>query len=59
MHPYLLETFAHDRVAAMHHSAGARSGQHPRQRIGRMLVTVGQRLIGDGTTGGHSTPLGR
>jgi hypothetical protein len=47
MHPYLLETFAHDRAAAIAHSAGARSSKHPRQRIGWMLVTVGLRLIGD------------
>jgi hypothetical protein len=60
MHPYLLETFAHDRAAAMAHSAGARSKrqQPPRQRIGWMLVTVGLRLIGDGTTRRHPAPIG-
>ena len=58
MHPYLLETFAHDRAAAMHLSAGARRRRHPRQRIGWMLVTVGLRLIGDGTVRRHPAPIG-
>jgi uncharacterized membrane protein YidH (DUF202 family) len=61
MHPYLLETFAQDRVAAMHHSASARSSrqpQRPRQRIGWMLVAVGLRLIGDGTARRHPAPIG-
>ena len=57
MHPYLLETFAHDRVATIHHSAGARSNRHPRQRIGRMLVSAGLHLIGDDTPS-HSGPIG-
>ena len=60
MHPYLLETFAHDRAAAMHHSASVRSSrqpQRPRQRIGWMLVTVGLRLIGDGTARRHPAPI--
>ena len=64
MHPYLLETFAHDRAAAMHQSAGARSTgqpqrlQRPGQRIGWMLVTVGLRLIGDGSARKHPAPIG-
>ncbi len=61
MHPYLLETFAHDRAAAIIRSAGARSSsqaQRPRQRIGWMLVTVGLRLIGDGTARRHPAPIG-
>jgi hypothetical protein len=60
MHPYLLETFAHDRAAAIAHSAGIRSTRHPRprQRIGWMLVTVGLRLIGDGTARRHPVPIG-
>ncbi len=60
MHPYLLETFAHDRAAAITRSAGARSNrpQRPRQRIGWMLVTVGLRLIGDGTPRRHPAPIG-
>jgi hypothetical protein len=61
MHPYLLETFAHDRVAAIAHSASTRSSrqpQRPRQRIGWMLVTVGLRLIGDGTAHRHPAPIG-
>ena len=58
MHPYLLETFAHDRAAAMARSAGARTSRQPRQRIGWMLVTVGLRLIGDGTTRRHPAPIG-
>jgi hypothetical protein len=58
MHPYLLETFAHDRAAAITRSAGARSSRHPRQRIGWMLVTVGLRLIGDGTARRHPAPIG-
>lgn len=59
MHPYLLETFAHDRAAAMHHSAGTHSSRRrPRQRIGWMLVTVGLRLIGDGTARRRPAPIG-
>lgn len=61
MHPYLLETFAHDRAAAMHASASARSSrqaQRPRQRIGWMLVSVGLRLIGDSTARRHPAPIG-
>jgi hypothetical protein len=61
MHPYLLETFAHDRAAAVHRSAGARASrkpQRPRQRIGWMLVTVGLRLIGDGPARRHPAPIG-
>ena len=61
MHPYLLETFAHDRAAAIARSAGVRSKrqpQRPRQRIGWMLVTVGLRLIGDGTARRHPAPIG-
>jgi hypothetical protein len=61
MHPYLLETFAHDRATAMARSAGARSSrepQRPRQRIGWMLVTVGLRLIGDGTARRRPAPIG-
>ncbi|HWF40603.1 MAG TPA: hypothetical protein VN683_00840 [Acidothermaceae bacterium] len=61
MHPYLLETFAHDRAAAMHASASARSSQQaqrPRQRIGWMLVSVGLRLIGDSTARRHPAPIG-
>ena len=63
MHPYLLETFAHDRAAAMARSAGVRSSRpavyaQPRQRIGWMLVTVGLRMIGDGTTRRHAAPVG-
>lgn len=58
MHPYLLETFAHDRAAAVHSSAGTRSRRHPRQRVGWMMVTVGLRLIGDGTSRRHPAPIG-
>jgi len=58
MHPYLLETFAHDRATAITRSAGARSSRHPRQRIGWMLVTVGLRLIGDGIARRHPAPIG-
>jgi hypothetical protein len=58
MHPYLLETFTNDRAAAIARSAGARSTRHPRQRIGWMLVTVGLRLIGDGTLRRHPAPIG-
>jgi hypothetical protein len=68
MHPYLLETFAHDRAAAIAHSGGARSSRQPsyrqpsyrqpRQRIGWMLVTVGLRLIGDGRARRHPAPIG-
>ena len=67
MHPYLLETFAHDRAAAMHRSASVRVSrlpqrpqrpQRPRQRIGWMLITVGLRLIGDGTTRRHPATIG-
>ncbi len=61
MHPYLLETFAHDRAAAMHQSASARQSrraQRPRQRLGWMLVTVGLRLIGDRSARRHPAPIG-
>jgi hypothetical protein len=63
MHPYLLETFANDRATAMARSAGVRSKRpalyaQPRQRIGWVLVTVGLRLIGDGTTRRHPAPVG-
>jgi hypothetical protein len=59
MHPYLLETFAHDRAATMRRSAsGRRQPRRPRQRIGWMLVTVGLRLIGDGTSRRHPAPIG-
>ena len=58
MHPYLLEAFAHDRAASMHHSAGVRSSRQSRQRVGRMLVSVGLRLIGDDTTSSHRAPIG-
>jgi hypothetical protein len=58
MHPYLLETFANDRTAAITRSAGARRSRRPRQRIGWMLVAVGLRLIGDGTTRRHPAPVG-
>ncbi len=64
MHPYLLETFAHDRAAAIARSASVRSKRQPRrlrgprQRIGWMLVTVGLRLIGDGTTRRRPAPVG-
>ena len=58
MHPYLLETFAHDRAAAIARSAGARSKRHSRQRIGWMLVTVGLRLIGDAPIYRHAAPIG-
>jgi hypothetical protein len=58
MHPYLLETFAHDRAAAIAHSAGARSKRYPQQRIGWMLVTVGLRLIGDAPIHRHPAPIG-
>jgi hypothetical protein len=58
MHPYLLETFAHDRAVGVRRSAGGRPVRHSRQRIGWMLVTVGLRLIGDGTTRRHPAPIG-
>lgn len=61
MHPYLLETFARDRAAAMARSAGVRSkrqSQRPRQRIGWMLVTLGLRLIADGTARRNPAPIG-
>ena len=58
MHPYLLEAFAHDRAASMHHSAGIRSSRHSRQRVGRVLVSVGLRLMGDDTTASHRAPTG-
>jgi hypothetical protein len=58
MHPYLLETFARDRAAAIAHSAGARSQRNPRQRIGWMLVMVGLRLIGDAPIYRHAAPIG-
>jgi hypothetical protein len=64
MHPYLLETFAHDRAAEMARSGSARSSrqphrpQRPRQRLGWMLVTVGLRLIGDGTARRRPAPIG-
>jgi hypothetical protein len=58
MHPYLLDTFAKDRAAAIARSAGARRGRRPRQRIGWMLVAVGLRLIGDDTTRRHPAPIG-
>jgi hypothetical protein len=61
MHPYLLETFAHDRATSIARSAGGhanRRPERPRQRLGWMLITVGLRLIGDGTTRRQPAPIG-
>ena len=63
MHPYLLETFAHDRAAAIapQRQRPLEAGAGPAvvaQRIGWMLVTVGLRLIGDGPARRHPAPIG-
>jgi hypothetical protein len=55
MHPYLTEQLVHDHIveirgSATTRSAGSRSARHMlpgHERVGRLLVTVGMRLVGD------------